>query len=170
MQVLKSQSVKILFSLLLLPSLLTGIYSYRPDLRYKCLRVLDGDTVILKRGNHSLRVRLSFIDAPEKSQYSFDKIPIGLESKLFLEKLILNKTIKLKNFGKDIYGRVIGEIIYQNKSINELMVSQGMAISFMNKKKIRFDIAQYKAKIQRRGIWKTSGFYQPRKYRKISKK
>jgi len=169
MQVLKSQSVKILFSLLLLPSILTGIYSYRPDLRCKCIRVLDGDTVILKRGSQSLRVRLSFIDAPEKSQYSFDKVPIGLESKLFLEKLILNKTVKLKNFGKDLYSRTIGEIFYQNYSINELMVTQGMAISFMNNKKIRFNIAEYKAKIQRKGIWKTSGFYEPKKYRKMFK-
>lgn len=170
MQVLKSQSVNILFSFLLFPPLLSGLIFLRPISSYKCIRVLDGDTIIVLRGSEKLRIRLAYIDAPEKSQKSFDQKAIGVWSKLYLSGRISDKFVNIKILKKDLYGRLLGEVYFKNESINEEMVEKGLALAFMNHKKLRFNQAEYRAKVKKLGIWKTAGFYAPQRFRQISKR
>jgi endonuclease YncB( thermonuclease family) len=40
------------------------------EISAKCLKVLDGDTIIVSRGDREIKVRLAFIDAPEVKQLS----------------------------------------------------------------------------------------------------
>lgn len=80
--------------------------------------VHDGDTLKLSDGRI---VRLRGIDAPEIAQ------PYGIESRDLLKKLIRKKKIRVESYGKDRYGRTLGEVFVGRKSVNHSMVSRGAA-------------------------------------------
>ena len=82
-------------------------------------RVIDGDTVEI----NGTSVRLLGINSPEKGEKYYD------EAKLFLEGLVLNKTVKLE-FGKDKtdrYGRKLSYLFIGRKNINLKIVEEGLA-------------------------------------------
>jgi micrococcal nuclease len=172
MQVIKFKSVKILapylFLLLIFGFVFTAEFlSYRPDYIYKCERVIDGDTIVVSRSGYSLKVRFAYIDAPESSQRSFDKIPIGKNSTKFLRNLIEGKKVKLEILKKDLYGRTIGVVYLNNQSVNKLMVERGHAIYYDQRTLPEIRLSEYRAKMKRLGIWKTDGFYNPKSFRKM---
>lgn len=171
MQVIKFKSVKILAQYLLLISIFAIVFaaellSYRPDYMYKCDRVIDGDTIVISRSGRSIKVRLAYIDAPESSQYSFDKVPIGKISTSYLKNLIGGKKVKVKIINKDLYGRTIGVVFYKNKSVNMLMVERGHAIYYDSNTLPEIRLSEYRAKMKRLGIWKTDGFLNPKNFRR----
>ena len=176
MQVIKLNLVKFysnfkltqgVFIIFFIPFIISGVLFYNGELAYTCIRVIDGDTVILKRAHRLIRVRLKFIDAPEVSQYSFDQKPIGLWAKSYLEKKILNKKVHFTVGEKGFYGRDLGEIFYREESINLDLVKRGLAIPFGYEKPFSYRQAQYVAKSRSLGIWGVQGFYNPWKFRKM---
>lgn len=171
MQVIKFKSVKILVPYLLLLSIFAIVFtaetlSYRPDYIYECIRVIDGDTIVVSRSGRKFKVRFAYIDAPESSQKSFDRIPIGKNSTLYLRNLIEGKKIKLKIINKDIYGRTIGVVFFKNQSVNKAMVENGHAIYYDSNTLPDIRLSEYRAKMKRLGIWKTDGFLNPKKFRR----
>ena len=145
---------------------------YRLIIASKQVEVIDGDTIRIRP--NGLKVRLFGIDAPELSQLSFDKKPIGLYAKTFLTNLVGEKPIEIEITGKGYYGRSIGLIYNKGRktSFNYLMVSQGYSVLFSRsryssrrQKRIWQDAFSY-AYINRLGLWKTKGFYSPKTYRK----
>jgi micrococcal nuclease len=157
-------------SILLLPMLMAGMSSFRPLRTYKCLRVLDGDTVILKRSAKKIRVRLAYIDAPESKQLAFSGEPIGQWSKNFLDTLCLNKKVSFKFLGQDLYGRSIGVLYQKGINLNLLMVRAGMAFYYGPKTTHFYRISQYQARMRRVGAWASEGALAPWEYRKQMKK
>lgn len=160
--------------LFLLPLIALSYPLEQNEIVGKCLKVLDGDTIILSRGDKELKVRLAFIDAPEIKQRSFyNKNPIGKMSQKYLEELILNKKIKLITYGKGKYGRTLGEVYLNNENINRLMVEEGMALLYKfspypsNMHRAQYHSASHRAQISRRGLWKEFGFYRPDIYRRV---
>ena len=82
-------------------------------------RVVDGDTVIAN--NQS--VRLLGMNTPERGEKYYE------EAKVFLEELVLNKTVELR-FGKekyDRYNRILGYLFLGGKNINLEIVKEGYA-------------------------------------------
>jgi endonuclease YncB( thermonuclease family) len=159
-----------LFFLLAIPPLSIGMTPPGPLQSYECVRVVDGDTVILKRGDRLITVRLSNIDAPESKQKSVDGIPIGMSSTKQLAKLIEGKTIQLSIEGVDLYRRTIAEIFLRGMSVNLYMVRTGYATSYPTKSLFVYRQAQYIAKSRRLGIWKSDGFTSPKNFRKFKRK
>lgn len=139
----------------------------------KCIKVVDGDTIIAVYNLKKLKLRLAYIDAPEISQKSLDNIYIGKLSKDYLEKLVLNESLKIRLIEKDFFGRWIAEIYQDDRLINLVLVQQGMAIiyekaKFQNKNiKNQFLKNYFLAKMRGVGIWKTKGMLNPKFYRKI---
>ena len=171
MQVIKFKSVKILAHYLLLISIFAIVFtanllSYRPDYIYRCIRVIDGDTIIVSRSGRSLRIRFAYIDAPESSQKSFDKVPIGKNATYFLKQFIEGKKVKIKIIDLDLYGRTIGVVFYENQSVNKFMVENGHAIYYDSNTLPDIRLSEYRAKMKRLGIWRTDGFLNPKKFRK----
>ncbi len=78
------------------------------DLSGKVIRVLDGDTIeILKvdsSGKHPVRIRMTGIDAPEKSQ------PFGERCREDLASLVAGKIVRVDVRGNDRYSRQLGVI------------------------------------------------------------
>lgn len=83
--------------------------------------VLDGDTVKLRSDWHIYKIRLAGIDAPEKQQ------AYGVQSKIYLEHLIVDKDVSIKVVSCDQYGRYVGRIYLGGKDINGEMIRRGYA-------------------------------------------
>ena len=130
-------------------------------LRGTALWIVDGDTILLRRGDKLVSVRLWGIDAPEKKQAG------GKAATFFLVKLIGRKRVKVITEGHGRYGRVIGKIYYKKKFINLEMVKNGHA--WWNEKYCpkakKFKEAEKKARIEKLGLWKDSKPIKPEFFR-----
>jgi endonuclease YncB( thermonuclease family) len=109
----------------------------------------DGDSItVLDNRHRQTKVRLYCIDAPEK------KMPYGQRAKKELSNLVANQSVFIKTFGLDKYGRTIGEVLHDGKSINLAMVEQGLAWAYPRYcKEQRFFEAEVKAKEGQRNMW-----------------
>lgn len=127
-----------------------------------CTRVYDGDTIIVR----NKKIRLQFIDAPELGQKSTDGVAIGLNSKNYLEREVLNQkvVIKYKELGK--YGRYIGQVYKKALNVNKKMIREGQAILYSNMAPKSWFYLEFDARIKRKGIYKTEGFFSPKSYRR----
>ena len=100
------------------------IYSIRD---VKVTRVIDGDTFITNRGD---RVRLIGVDAPELSTLE------GIESKMYLDKLIDDKVVILRedeiSNNKDKYGRLLRYVYLNKKDINLHMIKSVHAKPYLH--------------------------------------
>jgi len=72
---------------------------------YQVSRVVDGDTLIVKKGATKLTIRLVGIDAPEVSHKKYEPgQTFGQQSTKYLAGLVLKKTVDIKSYGPDRYG------------------------------------------------------------------
>lgn len=110
--------------------------------------VLDGDTVDVLVNNRPVRVRLAEIDAPEKAQ------PYGTKSRQTLADAVFQKNVFVQSSSIDRYGRSIGTLTIDQKSINKMMVSRGMAWAYTKYLKDKsFLSIEAHAREQKIGLW-----------------
>lgn len=89
--------------------------------RAVCTQVVDGDTLYLDNGE---KVRLVGVNTPERGVEGY------ITSKLFLQKLCLNKEVGLDiddSKPKDKYGRTLAVVIVDGKNVNEILLKEGLA-------------------------------------------
>lgn len=88
----------------------------------KVVGVIDGDTIEVMHYGKAERIRLNGIDCPENHQ------AFGQKAKQFTSDLVFGKTVTVKCFNQDRYGRTLGEIILSDgKSLNKALISNGFA-------------------------------------------
>jgi micrococcal nuclease len=93
----------------------------------KVEHIIDGDTVIVVKDWHKIRIRLDSIDCPENGQHWGDTAKYGLI------KLIGGRKIRLEEHGQDFYERTLATIYLQHGygsewlNVNERMVTLGHA-------------------------------------------
>ncbi|APJ04485.1 thermonuclease family protein [Silvanigrella aquatica] len=143
---------------------------------YKVINCHDGDTCKLRStDNLILKIRLIGIDAPEVSnRKNKDNQQYGKESTDYLNNLIKNKTVQLKNYASDAYGRNLSEIFLNKENINLKMIENGMAEVYKGKKEKEFNIdfyieAEKKAQKNKLGIWSLKNYQSPKDYRNSHK-
>ena len=116
-------------------------YSYRVK---KVTKIVDGDTidVLLDMGFDILylqRVRLFGIDTPESRTRDKEEKKYGLLSKYFLkEALSKGKKITIKTYKGDEtgkFGRILGDVWIDGKSINQIMCDKGYAVTYYGQNK-----------------------------------
>ena len=116
-------------------------YSYRVK---KVTKIVDGDTidVLLDMGFDILyqqRVRLFGIDTPESRTRDLEEKKYGLLSKYFLKaELSLGKKITVKTYKGDEtgkFGRILGDIWIDGKSVNQKMCDKGYAVPYYGQNK-----------------------------------
>ena len=116
-------------------------FSYRIS---KVTKVVDGDTidVIIDMGfdiMYKSRVRLFGIDTPEARTRNLDEKKRGLLAKKYLqEALKAGKTLSIKTYkdnetGK--FGRILGDVFIDGKSVNAQMVKDFMAVPYTGQSK-----------------------------------
>ncbi len=174
MRCLNKLQLSCIYSLIYLSFILSTINIPQGEISIDgiCTRVIDGDSIELSDGRRRYRIRLKYIDAPELKQQSFDQQPIGQWSRDFLTKLILHRAIKVVYSKRGIYGRILGEIYLDGRSINLQMIQQGQALlypysTFSSRlEKHKYVTMRYLAMQQRRGFWATEGLLHPKEFRK----
>lgn len=118
--------------------------------------VADGDTVTVLDGGHNRhRVRLAFIDAPEKAQ------PFGQRAKQALSDKVFQQQVKVEVVDKDRYGREVGRIWLGETDVNLSQLADGYAWFYRHYAKksedsgdfARYEQTEANAKANRLGLW-----------------
>ena len=134
---------------------------YAEEFSAKVIVVIDGDTVLVLRGNKQIKVRLAGIDAPEKAQ------AFGENSKQSLTELLLNKQVRVESQAMDNYGRMVAQIKVDELNVNYEQVQRGMAWAYsrFNRSKALL-VLQNGAMEAKRGLWAQTEPMPPKEWRK----
>ena len=147
------------------------------DIEGKVVSVTDGDTIkVLDEKNVLHKVRLTGIDAPEKSQ------PYGNSSRKHLASLVAGKVVYVESSNKDRYGRTLGKVWVQphecsacEKTLdaNHAQIGAGMAWWYRKyareqpeQDRLSYEAAEKKGRVSRVGLWKDSDPEPPWSYRR----
>ena len=128
----------------------------------KVIVVLDGDTVLIRRGGGMVRIRLAEIDAPEvahagmggKLPDSQNTQPFGEDSKRSLSGMVLGKQVDVVTQAVDQYGRLVANLSVDGRDVNAEQVRRGMAWEYSYRHSNHVLLAlQGEAKQAGRGLW-----------------
>ena len=159
--------VPFLLTILILPVVLSAT-------QYKVTRVIDGDTIEVKKGATKLTIRLVGIDAPEASRKEHEPgQAYSQQATQHLNSLILNRTADVKTYGTDRNGRALAEVFVDGNNVNLEMIKAGLAEAYRgtpapghNMEPYR--LAEEEARKAGRGMWVLGDKYiSPRDWRRL---
>lgn len=140
--------------------------------KVKVEHIIDGDTVIVSKTWHKIKIRLDSIDCPEDSQHWGDIAKYGLI------KLIGGRKVHLEEHGLDCHGRTLATIYVQHGygsewlNVNERMVTLGHAWVMRRfydhlpkDRQDKLNRLERWAKSKKVGLWKTTNPIPPWKWR-----
>lgn len=131
---------------------------------FTVVRVWDADSfeAVEQTTGTTVQIRLSGIDGPEKSQ------PYYNEGKEYLERLILNKKIKINLHSYDQYNRFIADVYINEIWVNKELVLQGYCFVYTKycNNKVLYD-AQYIAKYHSLHVWRNKSIVYPWDFRRL---
>ncbi len=137
---------------------LTGLLSFwacNPVLAWHgyVVKVLDGDSIRVKRGTKFYEIRLYGIDAPEYTQ------PYGSAAKRFTKNRTWKKTVTVEPKDIDRYGRTVALVKSQGRLVNRELVVDGLAWvypKYCREQPLCGDMKkdEERAKKEARGLWK----------------
>jgi micrococcal nuclease len=81
-------------------------------------KVRDGDTILVGK----VPIRLNGVSAPELKE------PLGAQSKLFMQELVLGKPVRCKLNGKKTYDRFVGICYFGDRDIGAALIEAGLAL------------------------------------------
>ena len=103
----------------------------------KVVKVYDGDTFTLasKLPNvdspiYRFSIRLNGIDAPEIKGKTQAEKELAKKSRDALNKLIMNKFVRLENISIEKYGRILADVYVDNICVNEYMIDNNFAVKY----------------------------------------
>jgi endonuclease YncB( thermonuclease family) len=128
------------------------------EIPVKVVAITDGDTVgVIDAENRYFKVRLVGIDAPEKKQPFSAKSKEALSAKVFEKYVVLD----------DRYGRTLGVLLVDGKSVNQELVAEGWAWQYVNfDKTAELREAQESARKAKLGLWADREPVAPLEFRK----
>ena len=106
-----------------------------------------------------LVIRLVGIDAPEVSHRKNEPgQPFSDQATKRLASLVLNRTVEIKPYGQDRYGRTLAEVFVEGRNVNLEMVKAGLAEVYRGAPALGLDLGLYRkaeeeARKARRGMW-----------------
>jgi len=147
--------------------LLSALACNAATIEGKVVGVADGDTItVLDSTNTQHKIRLSGIDAPEKSQ------PFGNRSKQSLSDLVFSKPVTVDTDKRDKYKRNVGKVLVDGVDANLEQIKRGMAWHYKAYEREQpatdrkaYSDAEIEAKEARRGLWVDSEPVPPWKFR-----
>ena len=115
----------------------------------KVVSVTDGDTIkILTKDKTLYKIRLTGIDAPERSQ------AFGKKSKYNLSRLVAGKIADIHYEKEDRYGRILGIVYVDDQDMNLRQIEDGYAWVYRRycHRKDYYNAEEY-AKAKKLGLW-----------------
>ncbi len=131
----------------------------------KVIAVSDGDTIKVLRDKVPQTVRLTFVDCPEKRQ------AFGSAAREYTAALCFNRTVQVRELGKDRYNRSLGEVVLPDKRVlNYELVRSGYAWWYEQfaPKAVNYQMAQALARQKRLGLWRENSPTPPWQFRKLA--
>lgn len=129
----------------------------RPLYEGEVVGISDGDTVrVLDAGHRVHKVRLAWIDAPERD------MPFGQVARQALAQRIFRRQVSVEVMDKDRYGREVAVIRLDGVDINLQQLSDGFAWHYQHYARKgqtsaefdRYAAAQGEARAAGRGLWR----------------
>lgn len=145
-----------------------GQLSKGMQLQGQVIDVADGDTVTVRdAAKHQYKLRLAYIDAPEKA------MPYGPEATKSLTQLLASQDVVVEVDDVDRYGRGVARIFKDGKDINYQQISKGYAWHYAQYAKKsqadsefrRYQKAQEQARSKQQGLWRQSKPREPWEWR-----
>lgn len=126
--------------------LLVGVYL--PAYALDVIAISDGDTLTVLRDGAPARIRLAYIDAPEKDQ------AYGQQSKQSLSQLCYRSDARLTVVDTDRYGRTVALVTCAGVDVNRTQVERGLAWVYPKyNSDPSLPAVQAESARQRRGLW-----------------
>ncbi len=138
--------------------------SYPAVIEGRVVGVHDGDTITVLRDKKQYKIRLDGIDAPELSQ------AYGQVAKRFASDFAFGKIARVEVHGVDRYGRYLGEVFVDGKSLNKAILAGGLAWHYKQYSKDPVLAAlESEAHLKKIGLWKDPAPIPPWDFRKRKK-
>ncbi|MGF1595957.1 MAG: lamin tail domain-containing protein [Acidimicrobiales bacterium] len=116
-------------------------------------RVIDGDSVELVVDGEPLEVRLVGINAPELFTAADERSCPGFEARRALEELLAGGPVGFVAGDQDRFGRTLGELVVDGRSVNRVLVEEGWALALWTADDPTATAAMRTAADERRGLW-----------------
>jgi len=116
----------------------------------ECVRVPDGDDVVVRHDGREFRIRLYGIDCPEFNQ------PYGDKAKEFAERMVLGKDVEVEVVDCDhVHRRLVAWVSVGGTSVNKELLREGLAWWYRkyapgNKE---LEALEKEAREGRKGLW-----------------
>lgn len=113
------------------------------------VEVVDGDTLLVARGQTTEKVRISQVDAPEASQ------AYGRAAAACLRTLVSNPQVRMCIDGTDRYGRTLANVTASSMDVGQQLVARGCAWAYSKYLERDSILPQLQARAQllRLGLW-----------------
>jgi endonuclease YncB( thermonuclease family) len=132
------------------------------------VKVLDGDSIRVKKGRKIVEIRLYGIDTPEWKQ------PFGNKAKKFTRAALRGQTVVVKQRDVDRYGRVVALVWSSGKMVNRELVRNGYAWKYSrycHQQPLCSELGRLEAEARRRrlGLWRGKNPVSPWQWKRENK-
>jgi micrococcal nuclease len=130
--------------------------------QYKVVRVVDGDTIVIKYGGKYEKVRLLCVNTPESVHPDKKQnIPMGKVASRYTQKKLTGKYVKIEfeiDRLRGNYGRLLAYVFIDGQNLNIDLVRQGLSPYYTKygksqKYDTEFRAAEKKARKEKLNIW-----------------
>ena len=101
------------------------------------IKVYDGDTITIqfklpfpKSPLYKISVRLNGLDCPEMRTKNTVEKQCAQIAKQKVNDLLLHQTVELRNLSMEKYGRLLADVYFKNKSVNQWLLDNHLAIGY----------------------------------------
>jgi micrococcal nuclease len=130
--------------------------------QYQVVRVVDGDTIVIRYNGKYEKVRLLCVDTPESVHTDKKQnIPMGKVAARYTQKKLIGKSVDLEFELKRLrgnYGRLLAYVFVNGQNLNLDLVRQGLSPYYTKygkseKYNAEFRAAERKARKEKLNIW-----------------
>ncbi|MBA7495529.1 hypothetical protein ES702_06116 [subsurface metagenome] len=129
--------------------------------QYKVIRVVDGDTIVIKYNGKYEKVRLLCVNTPESVHPDKKQnIPMGKVASRYTQKKLTGKYVDLEfeSYRRGNYGRLLAYVFVDGKNINLDLVREGLSTYYTKygksqKYDAEFRAAEKRARKEKLHIW-----------------
>ena len=137
----------------------------KPEAKYPVVRVIDGDTIIIKENGNQLRVRMIGVDTPETVNQSKPVQCFGPQASDYAKQTLTGKYVGLESDpsqdNTDYYGRLLRYVYIDGENFSYQLIKNGYGREYTYNipyiYQSEFKKAEAEAKQLGRGLWNPAG-------------